>query len=214
MKPVSAEFVTSVASGGDVPTGGLPVVALVGRSNVGKSSLINALVKSRIARSGAKPGTTRLLNVYRVSIPPHGIQPFVLVDLPGYGYARGGTRARRNFEALTSDFFKRLTSNAKRDGGSEIRLAGLLLVVDIRHPGLDSDMAALSWALESGYPLVAVATKADRISRADRARASRAQAEALNHPAGPQIPLVIVSTRTAEGIGQVWRELKALLRLL
>ena len=211
MKPVSAEFVTSVAAGGDVPARGLPVITLVGRSNVGKSSLINALVKSRIARSGAKPGTTRLLNVYRVSAPPRGITPFVLVDLPGYGYASGGMQARRDFEALTSAFFDRLTTDGNRAARSDILLAGVLLVVDIRHPGLDSDMAALSWALESGYPLVAVATKVDRISRAARERAVQAHAKALARPPDPPIPLVAVSMRTAEGIGQVWRALKELL---
>jgi len=211
MRPVSAEFVTSVAAGGEVPAGGLPVIALVGRSNVGKSSLINALVKSRIARSGAKPGTTRLLNVYRVSVPPSGIPPFVLVDLPGYGYARGGMQARRDFDALTSSFFSRLTTDATRDDRSDIHLAGVILVVDIRHPGLDSDMAALSWALESGFPLVAVTTKADRISRAARKRAVQAHSKALARPPEPQIPLVAVSTRTAEGIGNAWRALKGLL---
>lgn len=211
MKPVSAEFVTSVAADGDVPAGGLPVIALVGRSNVGKSSLINALVKSRIARSGAKPGTTRLLNVYRVSAPPRGVTPFVLIDLPGYGYSRGDMQARRDLEALASGFFDRLTTDGKRAARSDILLAGVLLVVDIRHPSLDSDMAALSWALKSAYPLVAVATKADRISRAARKRAVQAHAKALARPPEPSIPLVAVSTRTAEGIGQVWRELKGLL---
>lgn len=194
-----------------MPAGGLPVIALVGRSNVGKSSLINALVKSRIARSGAKPGTTRLLNVYRVSVPPSGIPPFVLVDLPGYGYARGGMQARRDFDALTSSFFSRLTTGANRDARSDIHLAGVILVVDIRHPGLNSDIAALSWALESAFPLVAVATKADRISRAARNRAVQAHSKALARPPGPQIPLVAVSTRTSEGIGNVWRALKGLL---
>ena len=211
MRPVSAEFVTSVAAGGDVPAGGLPVIALVGRSNVGKSSLINALVKSRVARSGAKPGTTRLLNVYRVSAPPSGVTPFVLVDLPGYGYARGGMQARRDFEALTRGFFSRLMADGDRAGRSDIRLAGVILVLDIRHHGLDSDMAALSWALESAFPLVAVATKADRISRAARKRAVQAHAQALVRPPEPPVPLVAVSTRTSEGIGTVWRALKGLL---
>ena len=211
MKPVSADFVTSVAVGGDVPTDGLPVVTLVGRSNVGKSSLINALLKKQIARAGAKPGTTRLLNVYRVSVPPRGIAPFVMVDLPGYGYSRGGTQARRDFEALTRGFFDKLTIDEAGPGESRVLLAAVLLVVDVRHPGLDSDLAALSWAQESGYPLLTVATKVDRMSRAARLRASRAHAETLSRHLDRTVPLVAVSTRTTEGIGQVWRELKGLL---
>ena len=232
MRPVSAEFVTSVAAGGQVPAAGLPVVALVGRSNVGKSSLINALVKHRVARSGSKPGTTRLINVYRVSTPPAGVRPFVLVDLPGYGYARGGTRARRTFDTLTSDFFDQVTVGTGPPGTGGVRLAAVLLVVDVRHPGLASDLAALAWSVERRYPVVVVATKADRISRAASARASQAHLRAIAHPDAPPgvndappdvtkavtdlppVPLVTVSTETGENLGQVWTKLKELLRLL
>ena len=211
MKLVSAEFVTSVAAGGEVPVGDLPVMALVGRSNVGKSNLINALVKHPIARSGAKPGTTRLLNVYRVSTPPHGMQPFFFIDLPGYGYARGGRNARQTFDALTSSFFDQVYVSGRCAGTRGIMMAGVLLVVDVRHAGLKSDVAALDWALEHKYPLVTVATKADRVSRAVRKHAHRTHKEALGNP---KVPLVVVSTRTGEGIGQVWTELRELLRVL
>ena len=86
---IAAEFVTSAASAARTfPQDGLPEVAMVGRSNVGKSSLINALLRQRVARTSAAPGKTRLANVYRVSRGASA--PFYLVDLPGYGYARGG----------------------------------------------------------------------------------------------------------------------------
>src|SRR5262245_65589590 len=78
---------------------------MVGRSNVGKSSLINALVRQRVARTSAAPGKTRLANVYRVA--RGGGEPFYLVDLPGYGYARGGRDAAREFEALSAAYFGR-----------------------------------------------------------------------------------------------------------
>src|SRR4029453_11402433 len=95
---ISAEFVTSAASAGDFPRDRLMEVALVGRSNVGKSSLINALVRRQLARTSAAPGKTRLANFYRVQ---RGTAPaFYLVDLPGYGYARGGDAASREFNAL------------------------------------------------------------------------------------------------------------------
>jgi len=211
MRPPPAEFITSVAAGGRVPSEGLPVVVLVGRSNVGKSSLINALVKRRIARSGSKPGTTRLLNVYRVSTPPHGIGTFLFVDLPGYGYARGGGRTRQAFDTLTRSFFDQVVVGTPPPG-SGLRLAGVLLVVDVRHPGLASDIAALTWAVERGYSVVVVATKADRISRAARGRAPQAHIKAL--ASAQPVPLVIVSAETGENMGQVWTRLKELPRLL
>ena len=124
---------------------------------------------------------------------------------------RGGTQARRDFEALTRSFFDGLTTAGSHPDRSSILLASVLLVVDVRHPGLAADLAALSWAQKSGYPLLAVATKADRISRAARLRASKAHAEALAGPLGRTVPLVAVSIRTTEGIGQVWQELKRLL---
>src|SRR5438128_11700980 len=100
---VTATFVRSVADAAGMPHDGLAELAVVGRSNVGKSSLINALVRQRLARTSAAPGKTRLANVYRVARGT--AQPFYLVDLPGYGYARGGAAAAREFEALTAGLF-------------------------------------------------------------------------------------------------------------
>ena len=102
---VTAEFVTSAAGAGDFPRDRLAEVALVGRSNVGKSSLINALVKQRVARTSAAPGKTRLANFYRVQ---RGSSPALyLVDLPGYGYARGGDAAAHEFNRLIDAYFAR-----------------------------------------------------------------------------------------------------------
>ena len=102
-------------------------MALVGRSNVGKSSLINALVRQNVARTSAAPGKTRLANFYRVQ---RGTStPFYLVDLPGYGYARGGDASAREFNELTNAYFA-------RDGTA--KALAVLLLVDARHPGLDT----------------------------------------------------------------------------
>src|SRR6266511_6261365 len=102
---VDATFVRSAASASDLPRDGLAEVALVGRSNVGKSSLINALVRQRVARTSGAPGKTRLANVYRIARGSAG--RLYLVDLPGYGFAGGGADAARAFDEVTRAFFGR-----------------------------------------------------------------------------------------------------------
>ena len=217
MKPLVGKFVTSVSAGDVVPTDGLPAIALVGRSNVGKSSLINTLIRKRIARSGGKPGTTRLINLYRITTSPSNIRPFLLVDLPGYGYARGGTKARQSFQTLTDSFFEQVTVGVPDSATGRIQLAGVLLVVDVRHPGLESDTEALAWISRRRYPVVVVATKADRISRSTRIKMTKRHLEALHQSdvSDSQLPLLVtVSTETGENMSLLWKELKRLLRLL
>jgi GTP-binding protein len=187
---VEAAFVTSAAGAGDFPRERLPELAMVGRSNVGKSSLINALVRQQLARTSATPGKTRLANFFRVR---RGTAPaFHLVDLPGYGYARGGDASAREFQKLTEAYFGRPGAR------------GVLLLVDSRHPGLESDLEAWDW-LNSG--LVArglaltgvVGTKVDKLSRAERTRNAR-ELESLF-----QTPVLLVSVQTGEGLDELWK---------
>ena len=109
MKVLAADFVTSVAADGTgIPTDGLPQVALAGRSNVGKSSLINALARRTIARTSAAPGKTRLANIYRIELEGArgpGRTGLYLVDLPGYGYARGGADSAAELRAVAEAYF-------------------------------------------------------------------------------------------------------------
>src|SRR6478672_8835219 len=109
---IIAEFITSATNARDFPRDRLPEIALIGRSNVGKSTLINALVRRPLARTSAAPGKTRLANFYRVQ--RGGGSPMYLVDLPGYGYARGGAPAAEEFGRLTDAYFARaLTVGAR-----------------------------------------------------------------------------------------------------
>lgn len=201
MKVIDADFVTSMPAGGRLPPDAGPVIAMVGRSNVGKSSLINALIRRGLARAGAKPGTTRLVNLYAVRVVPAAgrrAMRSALADLPGYGFARGGPEARREFEAIVRDFFEQATTRAiSPQRSAPPHLAGVILVVDGRHAGLDSDVAAQAWLAEQGHQSIVVTTKNDRMSRSAQARARRAHEAALGRPVLP------VSNRTGAGVSAV-----------
>jgi GTP-binding protein len=181
---VEATFVRSAAGAHDFPRDGLSELALVGRSNVGKSTLINALVRQRVARTSAAPGKTRLANIYRIA--RGGADPFYLVDLPGFGYARGGAASAREFEALTRAFFG-------REG------PGALLLVDVRHPGLPSDLEAWRWLQPTVERVAIVATKIDKLTRGERIRALR-QLESVF-----EMPVLPVSAVTGEGLDDLWK---------
>jgi GTP-binding protein len=214
---ISAEFITSAAGAGDFPKERLPEVALVGRSNVGKSSLLNALTRRQLARTSAAPGKTRLANFYRVK---RGTAPALfLVDLPGYGYARGGEVSAREFSRLTDAYFSGIRGQRSgvRDQGSGIgdRTAGIpdpgsrvpigvLLLVDSRHPGLESDMDAWQWLKSQPSPRAVIGTKVDKLTRAERARHAR-QFETLFDS-----PVTLVSAHTGEGLDELWKMIASL----
>jgi GTP-binding protein len=178
----------SAASEHDFPRSGLPEIALVGRSNVGKSSLINALVRQKIARTSAAPGKTRLANFYRTD-------EFYLVDLPGYGYARGGAASADSFEALTGQYFD-------RSGSPMRRLAGVFHLIDARHPALRQDAQAHEWLLSHGLPIAVVATKMDKLSRRERVHVTKALAGNYGARVLP------VSALKGTGLTEVWQLLR------
>ena len=206
MKILDADFVASMPAGGRLPPDAGPVLAMVGRSNVGKSSLINALIRRGLARAGAKPGTTRLVNLYAVrAVLAAGRRALrlTLADLPGYGFARGGPQARREFETIVRDFFDQAATDAPTPRRAAAPyLAGVILLLDGRHAGLDSDLAAHAWLVEQRYRRVVVTTKNDRMSRSAQAKARRAHEAALGRailPVSSKTGAGLVAVRTAVG---------------
>lgn len=192
MKVISADFVTSAAAGGTstgIPRDGLTQVAMTGRSNVGKSTLINALARRPIARTSAAPGKTRLANVYRLTVEGHGPGRWglYLVDLPGYGYARGGGSAAEELRAVAETYFRESASGVA------------LLLIDSRHPGLESDVQAHAWLVTLRAEPLIVATKVDKLSRAERTRNLREVERVFGKPALP------VSAERGEGMDELWK---------
>ena len=187
-----ADFIISAASARDFPDDEVPELALVGRSNVGKSSLINALTRQRVARTSAAPGKTRLANIYRVD---RGHGQLYLVDLPGYGYARGGDASAREFEALTHAYFGQV-GQVSRDRPDQL---SALLLVDSRHPGLPSDIEAWQWLRTVVDQPAIVATKIDKLARGERIRAMR-QFESVF-----ETSVLAVSADTGEGLDELWK---------
>ncbi len=203
---IVAEFVTSAAGAGDFPRDRLPEIALVGRSNVGKSSLINALVRGQVARTSAAPGKTRLANFYRVQRGTAA--PLYLVDLPGYGYARGGDGSAREFNRLAEAYFARCRGGsslsdearrAKSEDPPDQKPIAVILLVDSRHPGLESDLDAWTWVSSLPCPRGVVGTKVDKLTRAERTRHAR-KLESLF-----QLPVPLVSATDGEGLDALWK---------
>jgi GTP-binding protein len=219
LKVVNAAFITSAAaSGNGIPRDGLAQVAMAGRSNVGKSSLINALARRAIARTSAAPGKTRLANVYRLAI--EGAGPgrldLYLVDLPGYGYARGGSKAAVELRAVAETYFSVARSVARSfscaspdaEDASDARLKprATLLLVDARHPGLDSDRRAAEWLAQLGLTYHVVATKIDKLTRAERTRNLKAIGDTFGTAVLP------VSAASGEGLDALWRMIVRIVR--
>ena len=160
-----AAFVTSVGQGGGYPEKRAAEIALVGRSNVGKSSLINCLTgNGKLARISAAPGKTRLINYYLVN------DSFYLVDLPGYGFAQRSKGERESWGKLMESY---LTSG---------RVDHLFLLLDIRHEPTEEDRQMYAFLIYYNIPFTIVATKADKVSKSKRQPSANQNAKLVGAP--------------------------------
>ena len=154
MEIKTADFVTSMADYGDFPGKGLPQIAVAGKSNVGKSTLINKLCRrNKLARTSSTPGKTRLINVFLLN------GAFHLIDLPGYGFAKVDKREKQRWGTMMQDYFTRAEE-----------LKHVLCLVDIRHEPTEDDRTMNRFLRQMDIPFTVVATKADKISRGARSR--------------------------------------------
>jgi GTP-binding protein len=186
MKIISAEFVKSATKPSEYPQGNFPEVAFAGKSNVGKSSLINALVnRKNLAKTSSSPGRTQIINFFLVN------GKISFVDLPGYGYAKVSLQVRKTWKPMVESYLQTR---------KEIRL--VILILDARRGFSPDDLALMDWLDYHKIPSLVVLTKADKLSQIERARQKRAMAENSLLAEKSQ---AFFSAVTGEGREEVWK---------
>ncbi|MFU2418369.1 ribosome biogenesis GTP-binding protein YihA/YsxC [Peptacetobacter sp. AB800] len=189
MKIRSSEITMSAVHRHQYPTDGIPEIALAGRSNVGKSSLTNALLNRRnFARTSSTPGKTRTINFYLIN------KEFFFVDLPGYGYAKVAKSEKDKWGQVMERYLQ------ERD-----ELCAIFLLVDIRHEPTADDKMMYDWIKYYGYDCVVVATKADKISRGQYLKHLSVIRKKLQLEKDEKI--IPVSSSKKTGIEELWSEI-------
>jgi GTP-binding protein len=186
---IPAVFVKSAVSERDFPHEGIPAVVIAGRSNVGKSSLINRLTgNEKLARTSSTPGKTQSINFYCLN------RSFFFVDLPGFGYAKAGKQAVRRWKDLIEKYFQKHST-----------IVLVIQLVDSRMPPTDMDLQLSDWLETLELPRMVVATKSDKLSNNQKGLQSRLISDSL----GGQF-VVMSSAKTGAGCKEIWeRVLKA-----
>jgi GTP-binding protein len=188
----SAEWIAAAAEPAGFPSAREPEIALLGRSNVGKSSLLNRLVGRRgLARTSGTPGKTRLLHWYRVE---RGDDVFALVDLPGYGFAKVSKAERKIWQRLVEAYL---------DGRRALRVA--VLLQDLRRDWSEDEALLLAWLAERNVPALVALTKCDKEKPMRAALRERALRSAIGLPVERVIATSAVSGR---GIDELWRAIE------
>ena len=200
MKIDSAEYVLSALHARQFLRDGLPEIAFVGRSNVGKSSLLNRLLNRKgLARTGSTPGRTRAVNYFAITRPT-APRRFYFVDLPGYGFAKASKSERQRWAELMDQYF--------RDGQSSIEgpvnRRCLVQLVDAKVGATVLDVEGYDYFHEVGHRPVVVATKIDKLPRGRRAKQLKAIRQQLDMADDEIVP---ISAVTGEGIQELWKKL-------
>ncbi|ETX08629.1 MAG: GTP-binding protein YsxC [Candidatus Entotheonella gemina] len=193
MKVLSAEFLLSAVSVEHYPRQPMPEVAFAGRSNVGKSSLINTLLLHKgLAKTSSTPGKTQAINFFVIN------QRCMLVDLPGYGYAKVPQHVKASWGKMIETYLQQ-----------RAWLRAVVQIVDLRHAPTPLDQQLRDWLLHYGIEIVTVATKADKLKRSQRAKQMGAVRRVLGM--APEEPLYLFSSLNREGRQQLWSRLDELL---
>ena len=190
---VLSRFLLSATNPAHFPAPTLPEVAFLGRSNVGKSSLINSLLGVKIAKTSSSPGRTQSINFFEVRWPGKPNPEVVFADLPGYGYARVPKAITGQWSSFIEPYLNERPC-----------LALCLALVDVNVPPQQSDQQLLQFLSECGRPALIVGTKADKLSGNTLRKSLDAFAQVL-----PGIPVVPYSARTGAGRDELWREIRA-----
>jgi GTP-binding protein len=186
MKIKQSEFVISAVGPSQYPVDGLPEVALCGRSNVGKSSLINKmLLRRNLARTSGQPGKTQTLNYYKIN------EDLYFVDFPGYGYARVAKTQRLSWGKMIELYLQ------EREP-----LKLVLQLVDLRHPPSVEDVKMFAWLSHYDLPMCVVATKTDKVSRSQWIKHTKIVRQTLGMPG--HVPLILFSSETGQGRDELW----------
>jgi GTP-binding protein len=194
MKISSAKYWGSAANLQGLPRSELPEVGFAGRSNVGKSSLINCLVGiKRLCHTSSTPGRTRCLNFYLIN------SSFYFVDFPGYGYAKVSKEMRESFRGMIEPYLL-----------SRRQLRGVFLILDGRHQPMSSDLMLKDWLIDKGISFWVVLTKMDKVPRGEWAELRRSAAHILGLAEG-----IVLSFSAASEMGKkdIWRAIQGLLDL-
>jgi len=192
MKVISSEFVKTAKAPSDYPEEGLPEIAFAGRSNVGKSSLINKLLnRKKLARTSSTPGRTRALNFFRVN------DRYMFVDLPGYGFAKVSQKEREAWLDMVETYLVQRQE-----------LRAVVMIMDLRRSPAREELDLITFLTHEGITPVLVATKADKLGKTRRTKPLREMGEKLGIPHGN---IILFSSQTGEGRDRLWKKLVELM---